>query len=127
MTENQKVKIKDRNTVEIFYPTKKEIQRKDHWYPVTNKQWLIDWKNLNLIQISIMVSLLLHMSKSGQCWPGEQTIAGEVKKTKLAVLRNIKVLEKKGFLFVKRTKGRCNEYFFPEDYYPQEIPTRPKI
>ncbi len=97
------------NTIKISYksdlPTKKV-----GYFKIFKKRWFDEWKGLNMIQRSIMVSLWLYGAGTGQSWVAIRTLADMLNVDKDTIRLNIKKLEKMKYFKIKKHKGR-GRYF----------------
>ena len=77
--------------------------------------WASKQKTGNSTRKLILLLLADRANDEGFCWPSMSTVAEDCELTREAVSRNIKVLEKKGFLkIVRRKKDGVN---LPNQYY----------
>ena len=83
------------------------------WTKISTKLWRERMKDLTPIQRSIYVSLKHYASNKGYCYPSNRLLADELNISKTTISRNIKILAKKGFIKITKTKtlkGLSNNY-----------------
>jgi DNA-binding MarR family transcriptional regulator len=85
-------------------------RRRTWWTKISKDEWENDFSELNQTQRCLMVSLKIYAGKKDIAFPSHKTLAKNLKVSVLTVLRNIKILEKKGFLEKKKQPGRFNIY-----------------
>lgn len=88
----------------------KPKEKKGYWVRVPKKWWLKDLKNLSPVERCILITLKIHANKENIAWPAQDTIADELKITRMTIFRVMKKLDKKGFYKVKKSDGRSNSY-----------------
>jgi len=57
-----------------------------------------------------MVSLWLYAGNKGFCYPSERILAGRLKLDLKTIWRNIKILKKKKYVEIEKSKGKYNRY-----------------
>ncbi len=82
-------------------------------FQLSTKRWFEDWKILKPIQRSLMVSLWLYARTRAFCYPSERKLAKDLGTTPKTIWKNIKILEKKGFIRIEKVitqRGKANRY-----------------
>jgi|AntAceMinimDraft_8_1070364.scaffolds.fasta_scaffold78096_3 hypothetical protein len=91
----------------------KRKKQRTWWTRISTNLWRELMKDLKPIQRSIYVSLKLYASNEGYCYPSNRLLAKELNVDKDTILENIKILEKKGWIKIIKTKtlkGLSNNY-----------------
>lgn len=94
---------------------KKEIKDPSwRWLGCSKNRWFEMWKDkgksLPPTQRSIMVSLWLYAGNRGHCYPSERTLAKKLGVSLSTIWINIKILKKKRYFKIEKTKGKYNRY-----------------
>jgi DNA-binding MarR family transcriptional regulator len=80
------------------------------FFRLTKKRWFGEWVALSATERNIMVSLWLYSNRQGQCYPSLRTLARQIGVDYTTTQRNMKNLEKEGFIQISRKIGGHNEY-----------------
>ncbi len=97
------------NTIKISY--KAEIPtKKVGYFKIFKKRWFSEWKDLNMTQRAIMISLWLYGAGTGKSWVSIRSLADMLSLSDKTISLNIKKLEKKKYFKITKCKGR-GRYF----------------
>lgn len=103
-------KVGGRPLSETYGPAKAATPRSP-WFRISRERWFLAWKELKPIQKSTLLSLWLYAGSRDYCWPSEGRLARDLGISRKAVWRTIKILEKKKFIKIEKSKGKFNKYF----------------
>lgn len=89
-----------------------EARSHDHtwWFRITRRRWFNEWVGLNPTQRVVLLSLWLYAGKKEICYPSQYKLEKDLDLSRLTILRNIKILEKKGYIKIDKKVGRFNTY-----------------
>jgi len=85
-------------------------EKKSWWFRISKRKWFDEWKELTPTQKALLLSLWLYAGNRGQCYPSLRQLSDDLGITYQTTWRNIKILKKKGYFQIEKTKGR-GRYF----------------
>jgi DNA-binding MarR family transcriptional regulator len=107
----EKIKPQNRWEKEALARYEDGQRRRSWWTKISKKEWENDFLELTPVQKCLMISLKIYAGKKDTCFPSEKTLAKNLGISHLTVLRNIRILEKKGFFKKESQVGRFNIYY----------------
>ena len=101
-------------SVRIIRKKEKETGKISWWFRISKKRWFEAWDGISIVQRAILLSLWLYAGKGTTCYPSIRELAERLKLSTCTINKNIKKLEKSGFIRIEKQKGRgryFNKYF----------------